>query len=61
MTQATAKPMKASHMLSNNPAWRLVMAELLKGMGITIRYFFKPKVTINYPYEKRSDQSALQG
>ena len=38
--------------LTSNPAWRLVMVELLKGMAITIRYFFKPKVTINYPYEK---------
>ena len=35
-----------------NPAWRLVLSELLSGMGITLRYFFKPKVTINYPHEK---------
>ena len=26
--------------------------ELLKGMALTLRYFFRPKVTINYPYEK---------
>jgi NADH-quinone oxidoreductase subunit I len=39
-------------MLNRNPAWRLVMAELLTGMSVTLRYFFKPKVTINYPYEK---------
>ena len=32
-------------------AWRLVMWELLSGMGVTLRYFFKRPVTINYPYE----------
>jgi len=26
--------------------------ELLSGMALTLRYFFRPKVTINYPYEK---------
>jgi NADH-quinone oxidoreductase subunit I len=26
--------------------------EILKGMWLTLKYFFKPKVTINYPYEK---------
>ena len=26
--------------------------ELLTGMSLTLRYFFRPKVTINYPYEK---------
>ena len=30
----------------------LLMGELLSGMGLTLRYFFKPKVTLNYPYEK---------
>ncbi len=29
-----------------------LLAELLIGMGLTLRYFFKPKVTLNYPYEK---------
>jgi NADH-quinone oxidoreductase subunit I len=28
------------------------LAELFTGMAVTLRYFFKPKVTINYPYEK---------
>jgi NADH-quinone oxidoreductase subunit I len=28
------------------------LAELLTGMAVTLRYFFKPKVTLNYPYEK---------
>lgn len=26
--------------------------ELLQGMALTLKYFFKPKVTLNYPYEK---------
>ena len=30
----------------------LLLGELLTGLGLTLRYFFKPKVTINYPYEK---------
>ena len=29
-----------------------LLAELVAGMGATLRAFFKPKVTINYPYEK---------
>ncbi|HEB79546.1 MAG TPA: NADH-quinone oxidoreductase subunit NuoI [Rhodospirillales bacterium] len=28
------------------------LTELLSGMALTLRYMFKPKVTINYPYEK---------
>ena len=30
----------------------LLLSELLSGMALTLRYFFKPKVTLNYPYEK---------
>jgi NADH-quinone oxidoreductase subunit I len=30
----------------------LLLGELLTGLGLTLRYFFKPKATINYPYEK---------
>ena len=30
----------------------LLLSELVAGLGLTLRYFFKPKVTINYPYEK---------
>ncbi len=29
-----------------------LLLELLSGMALTFRYMFKPKVTINYPYEK---------
>ena len=31
---------------------RLLLGELVSGMSLTLKYFFKPKVTINYPYEK---------
>jgi len=30
----------------------ILLWELAEGMVLTLRYFFKPKVTINYPYEK---------
>ena len=30
----------------------LLLSELLRGMALTLRYFFRPKVTLNYPYEK---------
>jgi NADH-quinone oxidoreductase subunit I len=30
----------------------LLLGELLSGMALTVRYMFKPKVTLNYPYEK---------
>ena len=30
----------------------LLLSELVQGMALTLKYFFKPKVTINYPYEK---------
>ena len=30
----------------------LVLTELLRGMSLTLKYFFDKKVTINYPFEK---------
>ena len=30
----------------------LLLTEIVSGMALTLSYFFKPKVTINYPYEK---------
>ena len=29
-----------------------LLLEILKGMGLTLKYLFKPKATLNYPYEK---------
>ncbi len=30
----------------------IYLTELLRGMGIALLYFFRPKVTLNYPFEK---------
>ena len=30
----------------------LLLSELVSGLSLTLRYFFKSKSTINYPYEK---------
>ena len=30
----------------------LLLIEIVRGMWLTLRYFFKGKVTVNYPYEK---------
>jgi NADH-quinone oxidoreductase subunit I len=30
----------------------LLLLEIVRGMWLTLRYFFKRKVTLNYPYEK---------
>ena len=30
----------------------ILLVELVSGMWLTLKYFFKPKVTVNYPYEK---------
>lgn len=29
-----------------------VLGEIVAGLALTLRYFFKPKVTLNYPHEK---------
>jgi formate hydrogenlyase subunit 6/NADH:ubiquinone oxidoreductase subunit I len=28
------------------------MTEMMRGMGLTLQYFFQKKVTLNYPFEK---------
>ena len=28
------------------------LVEMLRGMGLALQYFFRPKVTLSYPYEK---------
>src|SRR3546814_6724850 len=35
--------------------------EILSGLLITLRYFFKPKVTIHYPYEKGLVSPRMRG
>ena len=38
--------------LLDRSARALFLAELISGMALTLRYFFKSKVTVNYPFEK---------
>jgi NADH-quinone oxidoreductase subunit I len=30
----------------------LLLLEFIGGLGLTLKYFFRPKATLNYPYEK---------
>ena len=36
----------------NRGARTVLLLELVSGMALTLRYFFRRKVTLNYPYEK---------
>ena len=38
-----------------------LLLELGKGLFLTLKYFFKPKVTINYPYEKGTLSPRFRG
>ena len=38
--------------LSGGLARSLLLSELASGLWLTLRYFFRPKVTLNYPFEK---------
>lgn len=40
---------------------RMYIPSILKGMGITIRYFFKPKVAIRYPEVERPYSKNFRG
>jgi len=44
-----------------NAVRSFLLLELGKGMFLTLKYFFKPKVTINYPYEKGSLSPRFRG
>jgi len=39
----------------------LMLLELMAGMGVTMRYFFRPKFTINYPEEKTPKSNRFRG
>ena len=39
----------------------LLLSELVSGLSLTLRYFFRPKVTINYPYEKGTISPRFKG
>ena len=38
-----------------------LLAEIFSGMWLTFKYMFKPRVTINYPYEKGPISSRFRG
>ncbi len=38
--------------LLDRTARSLLLSELISGMSLTLKYFFRPKATINYPFEK---------
>ena len=37
------------------------LTELVSGMSLTLRYFFRKKVTVNYPYEKGPLSTRFRG
>ena len=39
----------------------LLLTEIVAGMWLTLKYFFRPKVTINYPYEKGAISPRFRG
>jgi NADH-quinone oxidoreductase subunit I len=39
----------------------LLLIELLKGMALTLRYAFRPKATLNYPYERGALSPRFRG
>ena len=39
----------------------LTLAELRKGLGVTGRHFFKPKITVQYPEEKTPQSNRFRG
>jgi NADH-quinone oxidoreductase subunit I len=42
-------------------ARRFILVEIVQGMALTLRYMFRPRVTINYPHEKGPISSRFRG
>lgn len=38
-----------------------LLAEIVSGLALTLRYMVKPKVTVNYPYEKNPISTRFRG
>jgi NADH-quinone oxidoreductase subunit I len=38
-----------------------LLADFIKGMGVGLKYFFKPKATINYPHERAPQSPRFRG
>src|SRR5262249_50108058 len=50
---AAADALRAVAMgIIDRSAKALLLHELISGLSLTLRYFFRPKVTLDYPYEK---------
>jgi len=47
--------------LLDRAARSMLLSELVSGMALTLRYFFKPKVTVNYPFEKAALSPRFRG
>ena len=45
-----------AHLIKTFTLW-----EFLKAHALTLRYFFKPKATLNYPYEKNPLSPRFRG
>jgi NADH-quinone oxidoreductase subunit I len=39
----------------------LALTDFLKGMWLTLKYFYRPKATLNYPYEKGALSPRFKG
>ncbi len=44
-----------------NIANSFLLTEIVKGFALTLKYFFAPKVTINYPFEKAPISPRFRG
>lgn len=51
--------MSFSTLLRHFKTWTLF--EIVQGMWLTLKYFFAPKATLNYPYQKGSISSRFRG
>ncbi|AHJ66267.1 NADH-quinone oxidoreductase subunit NuoI [Granulibacter bethesdensis] len=47
--------------LLDRTARSFLLTEIVLGMALTLKYFFKPKATINYPYEKNPISPRFKG
>ena len=45
----------------NKVATSYLLVELIRGMATTLRYMFKQKATLNYPYEKSPESPRFRG
>jgi NADH-quinone oxidoreductase subunit I len=46
---------------SFHPVGALFLWEVIAAIGVSLRYFVKPKVTVNYPFEKGPLSPRLRG